>query len=37
MHRAPESAFYAALEEISALSFLRAAPRSIRVVEEEYV
>jgi homoserine dehydrogenase len=37
MHRAPESAFYAALEEISGLSFLRAAPRSIRVVEEEYV
>jgi homoserine dehydrogenase len=37
MHRGPESAFYRALEEISALSFLRAAPRSIRVVEEEYV
>ena len=37
MHRGPEAAFYAALEEISALSFLRAAPRAIRVVEEEYV
>jgi homoserine dehydrogenase len=37
MHRGPETAFYAALEEISGLSFLRAAPRSIRVVEEEYV
>jgi homoserine dehydrogenase len=35
-HRAPESDFYASLEEISGLDFLRAAPRAIRVVEEEY-
>ncbi len=35
-HRAPESSFYASLEEISGLDFLRAAPRAIRVVEEEY-
>ena len=35
-HRAPEASFYASLEEISALEFLRAAPRAIRVVEEEY-
>ena len=35
-HRAPESSFYAAHAEISELDFLRAAPRAIRVVEEEY-
>jgi homoserine dehydrogenase len=35
-HRAPESSFYASLDEISGLDFLRAAPRAIRVVEEEY-
>ena len=35
-HRAPESAFYAAVREISQLDFMRAAPRAIRVVEEEY-
>jgi homoserine dehydrogenase len=35
-HRAPESSFYAAQSEISDLDFLRAAPRAIRVVEEEY-
>ena len=35
-HRAPESDFYASLAEISGLDFLRAAPRAIRVVEEEY-
>ena len=36
-HRAPERDFYAALEEISELDFMRAPPRAIRVVEEEYV
>jgi homoserine dehydrogenase len=36
-HRAPERDFYAALEEISALDFMRAPARAIRVVEEEYV
>ncbi len=35
-HRAPEADFYAALAEISDLEFLRAPPRAIRVVEEEY-
>ncbi|MEO7197912.1 MAG: homoserine dehydrogenase [Solirubrobacterales bacterium] len=35
-HRAPESSFYEALAEISDLEFLRAPPRAIRVVEEEY-
>jgi len=35
-HRAREADFYAALEEISDLDFLRAPPRAIRVVEEEY-
>ena len=34
LHEAPESAFYAALDEIAALDFLRAAPRAIRVIEE---
>ena len=36
-HRAPERAFYAAQDEISELDFMRAPPRAIRVVEEEYV
>ncbi len=36
-HRAPESDFYAAHREISQLDFMRAAPRAIRVVEEEFV
>jgi homoserine dehydrogenase len=36
LHEAPERAFYAALEEIAALDFLRAAPRAIRVVEEVF-
>ena len=35
-HPAPESDFYAAHAEISELDFLRAAPRAIRVIEEEY-
>jgi len=35
-HRAAESAFYGALEEISELDVMRAPPRAIRVVEEEY-
>jgi homoserine dehydrogenase len=37
MHEGPEARFYAALEEIAKLDFLRAAPRAIRVIEEEFV
>ena len=37
VHRAPESAFYAAVREISELELMRAAPRAIRVIEKEYV
>ena len=37
VHRAPEGRFYSALAEIEKLDFLRASPRAIRVVEEEYV
>jgi homoserine dehydrogenase len=36
LHETPEHAFYAALDEIGALDFLRAAPRAIRVVEEVF-
>jgi len=36
LHEAPESAFYAALDEIAKLDFLRASPRAIRVVEEVF-
>jgi homoserine dehydrogenase len=36
LHEAPERAFYAALEAIAALDFLRAAPRAIRVIEEAF-
>lgn len=35
-HRAAERDFYAALEQISRLDFLGAAPRAIRVIEKEY-
>ncbi len=35
LHESPERAFYAALEEIGRLDFLRSAPRAIRVIEEE--
>jgi homoserine dehydrogenase len=37
MHEGPESRFFAALEEIATLEFLRATPRVIRVIEEEFV
>jgi homoserine dehydrogenase len=37
MHEGPESRFFAALEEIATLEFLRATPRAIRVIEEEFV
>ena len=37
MHEGPEARFHAALEEIATLEFLRAAPRAIRVIEEEFV
>jgi homoserine dehydrogenase len=37
LHECPERAFYEALDEIARLEFLRAAPRAIRVIEEEFV
>ncbi|MEK6278170.1 MAG: homoserine dehydrogenase [Actinomycetota bacterium] len=37
MHECQESAFGQAVEEIGRLDFLRSAPRSIRVIEEEFV
>ena len=37
MHETPEHAFYAALEELAKLDFMRATPRAIRVIEEEFV
>jgi homoserine dehydrogenase len=37
LHEGPEKRFYAALEEIAKLPFLRGAPRAIRVIEEEFV
>ena len=37
VHRTPEARFYAALEQIANLEFLRAAPRAIRVIEKEYL
>jgi homoserine dehydrogenase len=37
MHPVLESKFFAAVELISALDFLRAAPQAIRVIEEEFV
>ncbi len=36
MHEGPESRFFSALEEIATLEFLRAQPRAIRVIEEEW-
>lgn len=36
MHRALESRFFAAVEEIAALPAVGAAPRAIRVIEEEF-
>jgi homoserine dehydrogenase len=37
MHPVLESKFFAAVELISGLDFMRAAPRAIRVMEEEFV
>jgi homoserine dehydrogenase len=37
LHECAESSFYAALGAIGELDFLRAAPRAIRVIEEEFV
>ena len=37
VHECLESRFAAAVEEIGRLDDLRAAPRSIRVIEEEFV
>lgn len=36
MHRTPEQGFFAAVGEIAALSFIKAEPRVIRVIEEEF-
>jgi hypothetical protein len=37
MHEGPEARFYSALDEIATLDFVRAQPRAIRVIEEEFV
>ena len=37
MHECRESDFHEAVEEIATLDFMRSAPRSIRVIEEEFV
>jgi homoserine dehydrogenase len=37
MHECQESDFYAAVEKIGPLDFMRAPPRAIRVIEEEFV
>ena len=37
VHPVLESRFCAAMAQIAALEFLRAPPRAIRVVEEEFV
>jgi len=37
MHEGPEAHFYSALDEIAKLDFVRATPRAIRVIEEEFV
>ncbi len=37
MHQCAESRFHSALEGIAKLDFLRAPPRAIRVIEEEFV
>ena len=37
MHECPEARFHAALDEIAKLDFIRATPRAIRVIEEEFV
>jgi homoserine dehydrogenase len=37
MHEVLESNFLSAVEEIARLDFMRSAPRSIRVIEEEFV
>ena len=37
MHQCPETRFHAALDEIAKLDFIRATPRAIRVIDEEFV
>ena len=37
MHESPEKRFHAALDEIAKLDILRAPPRAIRVIEEEFL
>jgi len=36
VHRVPESRFFAAVDEIAGMEFMRSRPRFIRVVEEEF-
>jgi homoserine dehydrogenase len=36
LHRGPERRFFAAIDEIAALPFMRTHPRAIRVIEEEF-
>ena len=36
MHECSESRFFAALEQIAPLDFIRSQPRAIRVIEEEF-
>ena len=37
VHECPETSFASAVEEIGGLDFMRAEPRAIRVIEEEFV
>jgi hypothetical protein len=37
VHECLESRFFAAVEQIGTLDFLRSPPRFIRVIEEEFV
>ncbi len=37
LHETMESAFYGALDELAKLDFMRADPRAIRVIEEQFV
>jgi len=36
LHETSERAFYGALSELAKLDFMRADPRAIRVIEEEF-
>ena len=37
LHETPEGAFYGALAELAKLDFMRADPRAIRVIEEQFL